>query len=149
VQPLKSWNRLFNPAITFSLWLIGGISTLRGVLEFERLELAYRVVLAASLTVAQLIGGILGAGLVDVLTPQSVGVTRTTLAAGMNKGMGLMLEAFLTAMLVFTVLMLAAEKHRATYLAPVGIGLVLFSCQLFGTQWTGCGMNNASESSLM
>ena len=46
-------------------------------------------------------------------------------------------------MLVFTVLMLAAEKHKATFMAPIGIGLVLFVCQLFGTLWTGCGMNPA------
>ena len=53
------------------------------------------------------------------------------------------MEALLTAMLVFTVLMLAAEKHKATFMAPIGIGLVLFVCQLFGTLWTGCGMNPA------
>lgn len=39
--------------------------------------------------------------------------------------------------------MLAAEKHKATFIAPIGIGLVLFVCQLLGTLWTGCGMNPA------
>jgi hypothetical protein len=39
--------------------------------------------------------------------------------------------------------MLAAEKHKATFMAPIGIGLTLFVCQLFGTLWTGCGMNPA------
>lgn len=34
-------------------------------------------------------------------------------------------------------------EHKATYLAPIGIGLTLFVCQLFGTLWTGCGMNPA------
>lgn len=51
--------------------------------------------------------------------------------------------------------MLAAEKHKATFIAvrivhnitprheltnrikPIGIGLVLFVCQLLGTLWTG------------
>lgn len=82
----------------------------------------------------------------------------------MSKVRGTFLEAFLTAMLVFTVLMLAAEsqlllehvasralvlmmmffpEHKATYLAPIGIGLTLFVCQLFATLWTGCGMNPA------
>jgi aquaporin related protein len=75
---------------------------------------------AVSLTIAQFVGGILGAGLVQLLTPYTVRITTTTLAPGMNYGQGLMLEAFLTAMLVFSVLMLAAEKHRATYLAPIG-----------------------------
>ena len=39
---------------------------------------------------------------------------------------------FLTALLVFVILMLAAEKHKATYIAPVGIGLALFVCELAG-----------------
>lgn len=52
-------------------------------------------------------------------------------------------KAFLTAILCLTVLLLAAEKHKSTYLAPIGIGLALFSCHLFGVVWTGCGMNPA------
>ena len=36
-------------------------------------------------------------------------------------------------MLVITVLMLAAEKNKATFIAPVGIGLALFICELGGT----------------
>jgi aquaporin rerated protein, other eukaryote len=39
---------------------------------------------------------------------------------------------FLTAVLVFVVLMLAAEKHYGTFLAPVGIGLTLFIAELSG-----------------
>ena len=39
---------------------------------------------------------------------------------------------FLTAMLIITVLMLAAEKNKATFIAPVGIGLALFVCELAG-----------------
>ncbi len=40
---------------------------------------------------------------------------------------------FLTALLVFVILMLAAEKHNATFIAPVGIGLALFVAELAGT----------------
>ena len=39
---------------------------------------------------------------------------------------------FLTALLVFVILMLAAEKHNATFIAPVGIGLALFVAELAG-----------------
>lgn len=39
---------------------------------------------------------------------------------------------FLTAGLVFTIFMLAAEKHKGTFLAPVGIGLALFIAELAG-----------------
>lgn len=115
-------------SITLSLWLIGGLTALRAIL----------------LCVAQIAGGIAGAGLVQVITPMGgVGNTITTLSPGMNYPQGLFLEALLTALLVFTVLMLAAEKHKATFMAPIGIGLTLFVCQLFGTLWTGCGMNPA------
>lgn len=40
---------------------------------------------------------------------------------------------FLTAELVLTVLFLAAEKSKATFLAPVAIGLSLFVAELTGT----------------
>lgn len=39
---------------------------------------------------------------------------------------------FLTAELVLTVLFLAAEKSKATFIAPVGIGLALFVAELTG-----------------
>ena len=45
---------------------------------------------------------------------------------------GVFIEMFLTAMLIFTIFMLAAEKHRATFLAPIGIGLALFIAELAG-----------------
>jgi len=44
---------------------------------------------------------------------------------------------FLTAELIFTIFLLAAEKHRATFLAPIGIGLALFIAELAGVRFTG------------
>ena len=44
---------------------------------------------------------------------------------------------FLTAELIFTIFMLAAEKHKGTFLAPVGIGLALFIAELAGVYFTG------------
>ena len=61
----------------------------------------------------------------------------TTLAEGTNLAQGLFIEMFLTALLVFTILMLAAEKHRATFIAPIGIGLALFISHLAGVRFTG------------
>jgi aquaporin related protein len=49
---------------------------------------------------------------------------------------------FLTAELVFTIFMLAAEKHKATFIAPIGIGLALFVAELSGVYFTG-GMSSA------
>jgi len=119
---------LFNPAITLALWLCGAVTSLRAVI----------------LVAAQYLGGITASALVAVMTPGG-GVSQavTTLQSGMNTAQGFWIEALLTSALVFTVLMLAAEKHKATFMAPIGIGLVLFVCQLAGTLWTGCGMNPA------
>lgn len=50
---------------------------------------------------------------------------------------------FCTAMLMFAIYMLAGEKHKATFLAPVGIGLALFLCELFATGLTGGSLNPA------
>jgi aquaporin rerated protein, other eukaryote len=56
---------------------------------------------------------------------------------------GLFLEMFMTAELVFVVFMLAAEKHKATFLAPIGIGLALFIAELAGVYYTGGSLNPA------
>jgi aquaporin related protein len=96
----------------------------------------------ALLTVAQLLGGLTAAAIVDVLSPGALNVS-VSLSQGTSTVQGLFLEMFLTIMLVFTIIMLAAEKHKATFIAPVGIGLSLFIAHLWGVNWTGCGANPA------
>ena len=39
--------------------------------------------------------------------------------------------------------MLAAEKHRATFIAPVAIGLALFVAEMTGVYYTGGSLNPA------
>jgi aquaporin related protein len=39
--------------------------------------------------------------------------------------------------------MLAAEKHKGTFLAPIGIGLALFIAELSGVYYTGGSLNPA------
>lgn len=56
----------------------------------------------------------------------------TVLTQGTTIVQGLFIEMFLTAELMFAILMLAAEKTKATFLAPVGIGLALFVAELAG-----------------
>lgn len=76
---------------------------------------------ATYLFFAQIIGAIAASGLIIALFPPAVHF-RTTLSPGTSVARGLFIEAFLTAELVFTILMLAKEKHKATFIAPVGIG---------------------------
>ena len=92
--------------------------------------------------ISQLIGGISAAAVVSALYPGQLNV-RTTLGAGTTRTQGLFIEMFLTAELVFTIFMLAAEKHKGTFIAPVGIGLSLFIAELSGVYYTGGSLNPA------
>jgi len=94
------------------------------------------------ITIAQLLGGITAAGVAKGVTLSNFSLTNSTVS-GLGNGQGLAIEMFTTAMLVFTVLMMAAEKHRGTFLAPVAIGLALFVGHLASVGWTGAGMNPA------
>jgi hypothetical protein len=67
----------------------------------------------------------------------------TTLSEGTSLAQGLFVEAFMTAELVFTILMLAKEKHKSTFIAPVGIGLALFVAEMIGVYYTGGSLNPA------
>lgn len=56
----------------------------------------------------------------------------TLLASGVSTAQGLFLEMFFTSMFVFVILMLAVEKSKDTFMAPIGIGLALFVAELSG-----------------
>jgi len=84
------------------------------------------------IVVSQIAGAISSAGIVSILFPGPL-VIRTSLGGGTKAVQGVFIEMFLTAQLVFTIFMLAAEKHKATYIAPIGIGLSLFIAELTGT----------------
>jgi len=56
---------------------------------------------------------------------------------GASTNRNTVIEMFLTAQLVITIFLLAAEKHKGTFLAPVGIGLSLFIAELSGVYFTG------------
>ena len=89
------------------------------------------------LTIAQILGGITAAAICSALFPGPLTV-RTNLGGGTSIVQGLFIEMFLTAELVFTIFKLAAENHKGTFIAPVGIGLSLFVAELTGTQTTRC-----------
>lgn len=83
------------------------------------------------LVIAQLTGGIAAAATVSILVPGPLNVG-TTLGQGTTTTQGLFIEMFLTAQLVFTTFMLAAQEHRGTFIAPIGIGLSLFMAEMTG-----------------
>ena len=86
----------------------------------------------ALLFLPQLLGGMVAAGLVSCMFPGPLAV-ETVLTGGTSIAQGLFIEMFLTAQLMFSILMLAGEKTKATFIAPVGIGLSLFVAELAGT----------------
>ncbi|KAI5257996.1 aquaporin-like protein [Aureobasidium subglaciale] len=117
---------LFNPAVTLAMVMVKSLDYVRGSLLF----------------LAQISGSLLASVLVRALFPTPLNV-RTTLSEGTSRARGVFIEAILTAELVFTIFMLAKEKHRATYMAPVGIGLALFIAELVGVFYTGGSLNPA------
>ncbi|EME43746.1 hypothetical protein DOTSEDRAFT_88121 [Dothistroma septosporum NZE10] len=108
---------LFNPAVTIGLVLI--------------------------FLPTQLLAAICAAAVCSCIIPGNIAIVQTTLASGVSIAQGLFLEMFLTAELTFTVLMLAAEKHKSTYIAPIGIGLALFVAEIAGVYYTGGSLNPA------
>ena len=95
--------------------LIGAISWVRGVYLF----------------ITQILGGIAAAGLVKALFHGELNVS-TYPRGGTTLAQAVIIEMLLIAQLVFTIFMLAAEKHQGNFVAPVGIGISLFVSELVG-----------------
>lgn len=101
--------------VALALFLVGGLGALRSIV----------------VVVAQFLGGIAAAAVVSALFPGPMAVA-TTLGGGANIAQGLFIEMFLTAELVFVIIMVAVEKHKSTYLAPLAIGIAFFLAELAG-----------------
>jgi len=101
--------------VTVGMVLIGAITIVRGVLLF----------------VTQIVGAIVGAYLVQALFTGALNVS-TTPSATTTIAQAVIIEMILTGLLVFTIFLLAAEKHTGNFIAPVGIGLALFISELVG-----------------
>jgi len=117
---------MFNPAISTALLLIGAIGPVRWAL----------------CCFAQLAGATAASAVLLALLPGRL-ASNTAPGHGVNIAQAVFIEMFLTAALVLVVLLLAVEKHPATPFAPIGVGLTLFACNLFGVIYTGAGMNTA------
>ncbi|KAG5978152.1 hypothetical protein E4U55_006346 [Claviceps digitariae] len=117
---------MFNPAVTLGLMLVGAVKPSRALIILP----------------AQFAAGICAAAVVEGLLPGPLSVTNT-LGSGTSVVQGLFLEMFMTAQLVLTVYFLAVEKHRGTFLAPIGIGISVFIAHIVGVDYTGTGINPA------
>ncbi|WVR09356.1 hypothetical protein IAU60_006422 [Kwoniella sp. DSM 27419] len=117
---------IFNPSVTLALLIIGAVRPLRFLL----------------VCAAQMVGSIVACALLDALSPMKLDVG-VELQNGTNRTRGLFIEAFATAALILSVLMLAAEKHLLTPFAPLGFGFTLFVIVLYASPYTGGAVNTA------
>ncbi|KAH8591105.1 aquaporin-like protein [Bisporella sp. PMI_857] len=117
---------LFNPVVSLGMVLIGALTIARG----------------AILCVAQFVGALCAAYLVRALFPGKLNIS-AHLHPTVTIAQGVLIEMILTALVVFTIFMLAAEQHEGTFLAPIGIGIAGFIVHLVGVFWTGAACNPA------
>jgi aquaporin Z len=122
-----------NPAVTLGVLLSGGVSAVEAGLYW----------------VAQVLGAILGAALLALLTSDFGGVTDQTGALGANNwgetisgGGAFLLEVVLTAVLVLVVLLVTGRSATPGF-AGLAIGLVLTVVHLVGIPLTGTSVNPA------
>ena len=119
----------FNPAVTLAVWIMGKIAPMR----------------AALYVAAQLVGAV-GAGLAlkavfaDSWQPSNIGTP--ALGAGISPGLGIGIEAVLTALLVLAVIGTAVDP-RAPRIGGLAIGLAVAADILVGGPLTGAAMNPA------
>lgn len=115
-----------NPAVSLTLALVRAIPPVR----------------AGLLMVTQVVAGIAAAAAVSGMTPGPIAFNNS-LGGGASRTQGLFIEMFATALLCTTVLFMAVEKHRGTFMAPMAIGFALFVGHLFAVYYTGAGINPA------
>ncbi|XP_013063681.2 aquaporin-8-like isoform X1 [Biomphalaria glabrata] len=120
-----------NPAVTLGILISGAITPFKAILY----------------VVAQVLGGILGAGisrgvLGDELYKNISGGAHD-LSAHVSVGEGVLCEVMLTAMLVTVILSSAVDPKTKNVLAPLGIGFTVVADILAGGGITGASMNPA------
>jgi len=129
-----------NPAVTLGLFFGGKIGLINSILYI----------------VAQLIGGLIGAGLLKAFLGALVpvvneagtkgGVGVTALNPEISAGQGFGIEFFITFVLVLVVFASAADDNNTPSVkgsAPLAIGLSITTCHLFAIPLTGSSMNPA------
>jgi aquaporin TIP len=120
-----------NPAVTFGAVITGRMKLSTGALY----------------VVAQLAGAVIGALLLEAVLVGEVEGNLGAHALNLNvldgKGAGVMVEAVLTFVLVFTVFATAMDPRGMANLAPIAIGLAVLVDHFVGVPLTGASMNPA------
>ncbi|XP_046406867.1 aquaporin AQPAe.a-like [Ischnura elegans] len=127
-----------NPAVTVGLLVSGQVTILRALLYI----------------LAQCVGALAGAGILKAITPSEIaalGLGSVSLGRSVTAGQGLVIEALITAVLVFVVHAvcdLSSEETSgcstvAASPGPLVIGLAVGTCHLLAVPYTGSGMNPA------
>ncbi|ORY50887.1 aquaporin-like protein [Rhizoclosmatium globosum] len=115
-----------NPAVNFGLFVAG-------VMDIFTLT-AY--------TIAQVSGAVAACTLVDIAFPGNFKGANQLLNET-TYVQGYIIESVLTAGLVLTVLFLAVEKSKVTFLAPLMIGIYVFVAHLISIPYTNTSINPA------
>lgn len=125
----------FNPAVTVGLWLVGRVRTVEGI----------RII------IVQVLGAVAAGAILKVVfsgfdagdTPWSIGGGGAVfIANGLSQLTAISIEAILTAVLVYTVLLATADA-RAPKLGALLVGGVVTANILIGGLLTGAAMNPA------
>ncbi|CAG7820882.1 unnamed protein product [Allacma fusca] len=119
-----------NPAVTLGLLAAGKMSLLKAIVYI----------------VAQCIGGICGAAILQTITPSGIqgNLGLTTLNPKMDAIQGMFVEALITFVLVLTVCGVCDDLRKDIKgSAPLAIGLSITVCHVMAIQYTGSSMNPA------
>ncbi|KAK7716277.1 hypothetical protein SLS64_003429 [Diaporthe eres] len=119
-------SKLTDKQVAIGLWIAGAFDWVRLVCVIP----------------VQFLGAITAAGVVSALLPGKL-QAENSLSSGTLPVQGLFLEVILTAELVMTIIMLAVEKSRTSFIAPLAIGFALFVAHLIGINYTGTSVNPA------
>jgi aquaporin Z len=120
----------FNPAVTFGVWLAGRITPVK----------------AAWYVVAQLIGAAVAGFALRIVFPEASwspsAIGTPALGPGISAGVGIVIEAILTMVLLFAVFGTAIDP-RAPKIGGLAIGFAILADILMGGPLTGAAMNPA------
>lgn len=127
---INSSGGYLNPAVTLALWLVQKI---KGHLAFFYIF-------------AQLLASFAAAGLLLLIFGSSAkefSLGGPVLAAGISQQTAVVVEAILSAIIVFTVFATIVDKKNSTGFGPLAIGLVVAGGSIFAASITGAAFNPA------